>query len=317
MTLNAVNVFPTSIVTSGGFIFPAGQVSITYNGITVTNQQGTRAYGGFGGRTETGNIGYAQVTFGDADGQLTTDVMPIFLYYAVTETATGLPANTQPQQGWFGVNAAPNSIEVAGSVAPAGGYPVCSQGVVGTCRVVSVFKYLQYGVGVNAGFMLNPGPLQQCDITTSGNCPAVRMLTVGLTESIEASFSKVTLGCPPSGYVGPEIIQRYLVCDSGIPDTTVTITGPATATLNEDALFDSGNPANSLYQASGALPSPLQTGSMVSVATPSGFTYTYEATASGVTETSVGSGISTGIGINFFTEHSFFIDFVTNTEGWT
>jgi hypothetical protein len=49
--------FPSSMFNAGGFIFPTGQTSITYNGITVTNKHGTRSYGGAGGKTETGNAG--------------------------------------------------------------------------------------------------------------------------------------------------------------------------------------------------------------------------------------------------------------------
>lgn len=37
VVLNALSIFPSSIVTSNGFNFPPGQNSITYNGITVTN----------------------------------------------------------------------------------------------------------------------------------------------------------------------------------------------------------------------------------------------------------------------------------------
>ena len=45
VTLYAENIFPASMVTTSGFIFPAGQKSVTYKGIMVTNLQGTRSYG--------------------------------------------------------------------------------------------------------------------------------------------------------------------------------------------------------------------------------------------------------------------------------
>ena len=38
-TLYAPGIFPSSLVTAAGFVFPSGQTSITYNGITVTNQR--------------------------------------------------------------------------------------------------------------------------------------------------------------------------------------------------------------------------------------------------------------------------------------
>src|ERR1700679_956015 len=44
VTLYAPSIFPSSMVTAAGFVFPSGQTSIAYDGITVTNQQGTRTY---------------------------------------------------------------------------------------------------------------------------------------------------------------------------------------------------------------------------------------------------------------------------------
>ena len=55
VTLYAPSIFPSSMVTSAGFVFPSGQTSITYNGITVTNQQGTRTYGSTDLRAQNGN----------------------------------------------------------------------------------------------------------------------------------------------------------------------------------------------------------------------------------------------------------------------
>jgi hypothetical protein len=91
VTLYAPSIFPPSMVTAAGFVFPSGQTSISYNGITVTPQQGTRTYGSTDLRTQNGNIGYAPLTFGDSQGQLMTAVMPIFLYYSITDVETGQP----------------------------------------------------------------------------------------------------------------------------------------------------------------------------------------------------------------------------------
>jgi hypothetical protein len=316
LTLNALAIFPASVVTEKGFIFPSGQNSITYNGIIVTDQVGTRSYGGSGGRTETGNIGYAQVTFGDADGELTTDTMPVLLYYSVTENATGEPALAQPQQGWFGVNAASNDISVAGSSEPLTGYPECTPEATGTCSVVSVLKYLDYWQDVDAGFVISEISFESCDITTPGSCAPQPSLTVGLIEPLEQGYVAQTLSCPPDGYVGAETIRGYLVCSPEIPNATVTLSGPVTASLPETVLFDSGNPSNDIHQSGGALPALLPAETAVTVATPSGFVYAYTAGVTGTLETSIGPSISTGFGINFFTQHSLFIDFITNVEAW-
>jgi hypothetical protein len=55
---------------------------------------------------------------------------------------------------------------------------------------------------------------------------------------------------------------------------------------------------------------------MVMLSLPSGFIYNYSTTTQGMTTTSVSATETTGIGIQFFTTNSFFIDFTTNTEGW-
>jgi hypothetical protein len=88
VTLYAQSIFPASMVADSGFVFPAGQTSITYNGITVTNVQGTRSYGTLNQTVEHGNLGFATLTFGDAAGQVTTQTMPVFLFYSV-DYATG------------------------------------------------------------------------------------------------------------------------------------------------------------------------------------------------------------------------------------
>jgi len=108
ITVYAEDVFPASMVSAAGFVFADGQTSITYNGITVTNQQGIRKYGyATSGRSQTGNVGFATVTFGDGDGQLTTGEMPVFFYYLITNNATGDPEPVPIQRGWFGVNSGP------------------------------------------------------------------------------------------------------------------------------------------------------------------------------------------------------------------
>jgi hypothetical protein len=318
ITINALELFPSDIVTQYGFNFGGGESYIVYDGITITPVQGTRSYGGAGGRTEIGNLGFTQVTFGDERGILTTSVMPVFLYYSVIWNSTGLPADPQPQQGWFGVNSAPDLIIVPGSTEPAGGYPTCSMDTTISCRVVSVFKYLSYGEGINAGFMLSPVGLQDCDISVANSCTPQPILTVGLNSTLEDGFSTLPLICPPTNYVGSADINGYPVCNANIPGATVTISGSASGTLsNETVLFDTGNPAVTLHEpANLSLPSPLPIGAEVRVELTSGFSYTYEAGVSGITSTAVSPSLSTGIGISFFTEHFFFIDFTNNLEGW-
>jgi hypothetical protein len=321
ITLYAPDIFPASVVGAGGFSFAAGQTSISYQGITVTKQAGSRKFGSMSsGKTQLGNIGFAQVTFGDGAGGLQTEVMPVLLYYRITDNATGQSVAPAPQRGWFGVNAAPNLITVAGSEEPVAGYPPCAASTLGSCYVISVFKYLLYGEGVNAGFLLRPSPLQNCDITIEGDCSASDTLFVGLDQASETGFNSVMLECPPSGYVGAGTIEGYSVCQSGIANSTVTVSGTASGVVGATVLFDSGTPLMVLNIPTGsAFPSSVSAGSSVMVETPSGFTYSYTAGAgSEATQTTVvtGSSAQSIVGVGYFTSNSFFIDYTSAAEGW-
>jgi hypothetical protein len=64
ITLYAPSIFPASMLGADGFIFPSGETQMSYQGVTVTNQQGTRTYGSvLETRSENGNLGFATVTF--------------------------------------------------------------------------------------------------------------------------------------------------------------------------------------------------------------------------------------------------------------
>jgi hypothetical protein len=321
ITLYAFDIFPANMLGANGFMFAPGETSISYNGMTVTNQSGTRKFGSATtGKTQTGNIGYAQVTFGDSAGTQTTRLMPVFFYYLITDNSNGQAVPVPHQRGWFGVADAPNLITIPGSTEPAGGYPACASGTAGSCYVVSVLKYLSYGAGVNAGFVLSPSPLQSCDITLPGDCLPSPMLTVGLDDSVTSGFSTAQLTCPPGNYIGPGNIDGYSVCQMGIPGTTVTVTGSDDGMLSATVLFDSGTPTMVLNIPSGSVfPSSVSAGDSVSVQTPSGFTFAYTAGAgSEVTATVVqpNSTAESIIGIGYFTNHAFFIDLTSGVEGW-
>lgn len=315
ITINALSFFPVSVVTPSGFVFPQGSSTMSYQGITVTNQQGTRSYGGITGRTELGNIGYATVTFGDQHGILTTNVMPVFLYYAVTENATGAPASPQQQQGWFGVNSRPDLVTIKGSQRPATGYPACQMDTSGSCFVDSVLEHLPYSNGIDAGFALAPAALTSCDITVANSCMAAPMLTVGLTSTLEEGFNETGLTCPPPAYTGPSLIGEYAACQPGISNSTISSGQQSLSGLS--LLFDSGTPDIVINVPMGKTFQQPQAGASVGFTTPSGFVYSMTA-GSGVdlVQVNLGTTAQSVVGLPFFTTNGFFIDFSDNTEGW-
>jgi hypothetical protein len=318
VTLYAQSIFPASMVSASGFMFPAGQSSITYNGITVTSLQGTRSYGTLNQTVEHGNLAFAALTFGDASGAVTTQVMPIFLFYAIDETSGNAFMPTSYWQGWFGVASTDGTITVAGSSAPAGGFAGCATDSTVTCDVVSAMKYIDYGNQVNAGFLLSPAALQNCDSATAGSCQPQPMLTVGVDASVESGFSTTPLVCSPNGYVGPSTIAGYPVCQKSI-QVTVAASGASAGSFSGYAVFDTGTSYFYLSTPSASvLQSGIDPGSTVTITTPSGFNYAYAADETTTTNTDIdlGGDSDSIIGIQYFTTNSYLLDFTAGIVGW-
>lgn len=320
ITLNALSIFPSSMVTSNGFVFPQGATELTYRGITVTTNHGSRSYGGQTGRTEIGNLGFATVTFGDGINSVKTRVMPIFLYYSVQLNSTNAVASLQQQQGWFGVNDTANLVNIFGSQPSSSGTPECASGVTESCYVVSALKYVDYANGIDAGFLLAPSALESCDITVQGACKPSPTLTVGITPALENAFDAISLNCPPSAqsYSGPPRIAGYAVCDPAVGSALITDTGSPGGSFSGPLLFDTGTPYIVLNVPIGVtFPQMISTGSEVDMTLSDGFQYSVI----------VGGGIDsafvrapsiapTVVGLSYFATNSFFTDYATNEMGW-
>lgn len=318
---------PPGLLTPSGFLFPAGANTIFFNGITITNQQATREYGGANGTLEHGNIAFAPITFGDSSGHLTTGEMPIFLYYSITDTAPPHAVVTPYEAGIFGVDNLADEISVSTSAPPQVGSQLaeCTQHSTGSCYTVSVLKYLVYA-GVDSGFALAPsGTLPPCHINVPNACAPKELLTVGLSSAIVNSFSTVPLECPPMGdelptYYGPATVRAYQVCEKSINDSTVTLSVQTQGFLVGRVLFDSGTPDAYVYpEPKYTFPSTIPDKTSILISLPSGFMYSYTSVDGTDTETSVNADANnqqTHIGVGYFTTNSFLIDYTTSVEGW-
>lgn len=318
VTLYAQSIFPASIVSESGFVFPAGETSFTYNGITVTNVQGTRSYGTVNTTVEHGNLGFATLTFGDCAGEVVTQTMPVFLFYSIDYTS-GNGYKPPLWQGWFGVAATNDAIDVAGSVEPAQGYDACTQTSTTTCYLTSAMKHIDYGSAVNAGFILGPvSGFPTCDITTPGSCSAQGVLTVGIDPTTESLFSTSALTCPPKGYTGPSSIAGFPVCQKAIDNVTVAVSGASIGSYTGDVVFDSGTAYEHLSTpASSSFPEMVTAGSTVTLTTPSGLSYSYTA-GSGTADTLVAAGANGNsiMGVQYFTTNALLFDFTSSLIGW-
>ena len=188
-----------------------------------------------------------------------------------------------------------------------------------SCWVVSILKFLNYGPGVDGGFIIDPVALQTCTITTAGSCTPQAALTVGITPALTAGFSLAQLPCPPPTYTGPVTIAGFSVCQERVPSTTVASAAAPGGSYVTTAIFDTGTPDSVLNVPSGiAFPAVIPPGDSIEVTTPSGFVYS-QISSTGVATINVNSNASTSgavIGLAYFTTNSLLVDFTTGTQGW-
>jgi hypothetical protein len=320
LILDAHKIFPgTMFDESGVFVFPS-EAAFSYNGIAVTNQRGRKEFGGKGGVTVSGFLGYAPVTVGDATASLTTGVVPILFVDSSTAPADAGPIGLGPSEGVFGVDDLADQI--ATGSAPAS-LPACSIQTGAPCYVVSALKYLSYSNGLHAGFVLRPSPLKDCAITSSTCLPAPT-LTVGLTSSSAEGFYLSDLVCPPTSaelppYYGPPAIEGYAVCQKSIAGGLITVTGPNGGSFSGPVLFDTGTVSTEVRDT--ALPSPftVPSNNSVTLTLPSGFNYHYETAAGVETATLLEPLVNNNqnhVGVGYFESNYFLLDYTDSREGW-
>lgn len=312
-TLKASDIFPSAMVSTNGFVFILGQTSFTYNGITVTNLVATRIYGSQSTNpvTETGNLGFAQVTFGSGT-HVTTAMMPIFLVYQATSANGGALTNFA---NLIGINSEVEGFAVgeqtATSPAP------CTPQSSASCGLPSPFRYLSYADGIDKGFTLNKVTFAACDITTPGSCTSSPSLTVGIASSNSAGFSTIPLSpCRSVTLVGTTTEQA---CSQVIQSVTVTLPN-SSASFTGPAIFDSGFPFTRLsVPATATFPNAVSNGTTVQIAPTSPFSYSYP-TGGGYYTTNIvqnaTSSDSSNSGIGFFSLNSLLVDYSKSQEGW-
>ena len=148
------------------------------------------------------------------------------------------------------------------------------------------------------------------------------MLTVGLTPAQTAGLESMALSCSSA-----PTIQGFPSCSANIANsgTAVSVSdGSNAVTYTGAALFDSGTPDMILAPPNGVtLPMTPGTNIIVDnqqvlITLPNGYDFSYLTTPSGIDATVVnvtGTGRNI-VGIGFFQNHDFYIDFTASTEGW-
>jgi hypothetical protein len=282
MTLDANGILPASMITSSGISFTGD--SVVVNGITVTNKTSTMSYGDATSTTkEYGNLAYAPITIGDANGNITTKRIPFFLYYKImnTTTNTQLPAH---------------AADIFG-VAPGTSYA--------STLIASPLSYFDLDANLTQGFRL--AMLNSAAFSTSGTYVA-GLLSIGLTPtdvSTETGFIMHPLSTSLFTGYSPNI-------QSTITYNGTTTTGPV--------LFDTGNPSVSIIEnikenAVGDLPE----NSTVTITTNRGFTYTYTTTSTSnlttIQNPNNTQDYRTILSLDFFIRNEYLTDYTNHRIG--
>jgi hypothetical protein len=283
MTIDATGLLPASMITSSG-ITVAGD-SVVVNGITITSQQAVISYGSVGGETqEYGNLAYAPVTLGDANGSVTTGRIPFFLYYKVVDQATG---NTL----------AAHSNDVFG-VGPGVSYS--------SSAIASPLSYFKLAGNMTNGFKL--AMFKTSGFSTSNPTYVAGLLTIGLTPNDLNS----------SGFIMHPLI--YYSVGGYSPDISGTINYNG-QNLPATILFDTGTPSISILKnpAASSNVTTLPANSLVSLSTPQGFNYQYTTSSNynltQVDKTSYVQDVRTIFSIDFFISNEYLIDYQNHQLG--
>jgi hypothetical protein len=317
VVLNAFKVFPASMVSSSGFIFPSGQASITYNGITVTKIAASRSYGlqSANPTTVTGNLGYAQLTFGTG-ANVTTAAVPIVFFYQLQNgdgtLATDLSDADNLQDNFIGINPALESVTL-NSVTPSDISTVCSGTAPSNCGLVSPLRSVTFVAGVDSGYLLEKVSLQSCAIITAGSCVAQNALMVGLNSSNAQNVTFAALSCTAATDAASASFEN---CSQVIRGSTISASNDS---FIGPVIIDSGAATARISVPSGAtFPATLAAGTPVSV-TLGSFLYQFTTgtgpASTSVTENAAASDYS-NTGIEFFTHSALVVDYASGSEGW-
>jgi hypothetical protein len=285
MVLDASGVVPPADVSSSGFVFTGD--STVVNGITITNQTSTLQYGADSATLTTvyGNLAYAPVTIGDANGSIVVKRLPFCLYYKATDAG----GNTLPAHYFdtFGVNSE---------------YIYFS----GNSFITSPFSYYTYGKGLTRGFKM---PALGTSNFTYDGAYVAGVVTLGLTASDIASSSGYTLN-HADFYQGDGYVPIF--------PTTVDYNG---TTVSTDALFDTGTSGYNYVEDPNATAdiTQLPVGSSVSLTTQAGFKYSFTTASQEFLTYIENPGLTEGnfsiFGIDFFLNNQYLQNFSTNDVG--
>jgi len=287
MVIDANSILPGSMITSSGFNFTGD--STVVGGITITSQKSIIEYGDDNATTDKvyGNLAYASVTVGDqATGSITIKRLPFFLYY---KAVNGQGDQYGPHEfDTFGVSSE-YDLSFANNV-----------------NIMSPLSYFVPGTGLTSGFKM--AALGTSNFSYEGGYVSNAVI-LGLTADDLASSS---------GFSMTQL--NYIAGDGYAPiiPSTITYSGKKVTT---DIVFDTGTEPDSFIEDptfSGST-TLLQPNTPVTVATTSGFNYSYTTSAADnltyVENPNTSGGDVSVMSLEFFLTNSYLLDYADNKLG--
>jgi hypothetical protein len=281
MTMDADGLIPAALITSSGITITGD--SLVVDGITVTKHTTTLTYGdATSGTKEYGNLAYAVIKIGDANGSVTTRRIPFFLYYKAVDTKTGTTLGVH-ENDVFGVG--PNTSFKGLAIA-------------------SPLSYFTTPANVTQGFKLSK--FNKTAYSANGTYVA-NLLTIGLVPNDlnSAGFIMHSLTNTSAGY------------SPNIP-ATINYNGKS---IQGTLLFDTGTPAFVNIEDPNATvdQTTLPEKTPVSITTTSGFSYQYITTSDDnltqVLNPSFTGDPRTIFSIDFFADNEFLLDYTNHRIG--
>jgi hypothetical protein len=286
MVYDGSDLLPASMITTAGITFTGDSTIV--NGITITSQTSIVQYGADANTIDKvyGNLAYAPVTIGDANGNIVVKRLPFFLYYKAV-SAKGV---TYPKHDFdtFGVSEEYDITFNNGAF------------------ITSPFSYFDPGTGLTRGFKM--AALGTSNFTLQGNyVPGV--LTLGLTAA-DLSAS--------SGFALKSL--TFYAGDGYAPIFPASVTY-GSKNFSTQVIYDTGTePYSYLQDPNGPTAlTLLPVSTPVTVAANYGFNYAFTTTATEnltYVENAKSSGSNVSIiSLEFFLNNEYMLDFGNHQLG--
>ncbi len=284
LVIDASGIVPASMITTNGFNFSGA--STVVNGITITNQSSSIQYGADNNTTVTvyGNLAYAPVTIGDANGNIVVQNLPFFLYYKAVDGNNNVQAAHDFDV--FGVSTE-SDLTFSNNVS-----------------LQSPLSFYDPGAGLTKGFKL--AALGQFTDSNSG-IYTPGLLTLGLTPSDLS---------PSSGFVISQLSSQ--VGYAPIIPATINYNNKNVST---DVIFDTGTEPYSYLQdpTFNGNPTLLPSNTTVNITAPIGFSYQYTTTNTSnltyVENPNTSGGRVSIISLSYFINNEYLLDYTDNKLG--